>query len=1540
MLRLSVLVVFAFVLFKFVACGPVYSGRIGLLPQDVLKPLKTKVFGGPPVYASSPSVSVGSVLDSTIRNITWWSAFQLQLNSATFELFEDSVFGHVFGLIDHLSIPLNEKSSSNTQYSVKSSKTSGFDSYLKSASESVGSQRFVHSVDMRNNVVRLLSKSVQSAPARSFDAVSHAPDCAVLVDLYTNTSGRTWRPLFWGDPLPSDFSKDCCSLGLGGFTCDSASGRITSLDLSANQLDGSLPESLSQLEDLRDIQLQNNNLHGGIPVSLGLLSKLRKLVLSFNNFTGPIPVFLGKLSHLSELELNSNLLNGSIPVSLGNLVQLTSLLLHDNQFSGSVPASLGNLSRLLQLDLSSNELSGEIPASISNLTLLVELSLQRNQLTGQIPASLGRLSKLEVLELYVNQFSGSIPETFGMLSKLRVLIAFANHLTGPIPASLGNLTHLEILALYDNHMTGEIPHSLGNLLNLTELYLHRNQLTGQLPSSLGNLLKLTLVDLSSNQLCGRIQDSLGCLRQLTLLSLSSNQFSDEIPESLGNLSQLHTLDLSANQLTGSIPNSLRLLSQLVSLYLSSNRLIGDIPESLGMLSQLLAMDLSSNLLNGTIPESLGNLRLLEELQLYSNQLSGSVPSSLGSLSALVHLDLSSNQLSGPLPSTLSDLSRLEYLDLSSNLLNGTLPASLNKNSRLKTLYLNSNQLSGPIVSTIGGLSNLLYLDLHSNQLSGPIPDSLGKLSKLQSVDLSYNQLSGPISCDSIGSSLTSLNFQGNGLSGAIPDCFCTQRDLTFVYMGSNMFQSFPNCSLPSVIQMDLSNNQISSFPFDLISSFSSMTSLDLSHNHLGSLFPVNVFLGGLPLRSLSLAFNSFVDEFPIFACNYLVPDETHTIVLVNGISGLESLDLSGNVILGLPGVVDYSTRNCEMCVGLGYPSLTDLKLENVSFGATFPSFAYSPYGLVNVFCNFPPLSFFDFLPYLPGLVSLDVSSNDLSVHLDFVLSLSLLSEFDVRSNPHARRWMLSITNQQRFSFVPSTSYPYSTNMTCLQSVVDHYLIFQADPSFFDYENCVCRSGYYGKPPNCQRCMANAECSFQDEAQIPFGNMSLAYAQSGNVLADPGYYASPPVTWLQMMNNESYPKSIEICAQSGTDLTPCQATQDRPCKAGYEGRLCAGCSPGNFRAGERCIECPSSEGLIIFAAVVFLVALSLLLWSFFVGSSSSGLVKVIVFFWQALFFIRAPMSQSLYVFSNSVSTTSMLSVAGPECFFKHWDYYTNYTFTVTAPIFAVLIVGLLWMFGMAWIFIRRLPRSAWKLWIDRCRRSAIFLYVFLFMSAISTVLAPLSCATDPGDGKKYMLFYPDQQCLPLMQAVSSGVLLIYAILVPGSLSFFVWRSGVLSKNVKPDTRRMYVYSLLFGSYKDNRRWWELVITIRRILFVVAYVTIPRLSEHRTMLVAGVLVIAAILQSVASPYRRNLENAVEITSLGLLLVNLVCSVQSQVLGVQDVVGAGTIVFLLNVAFSLSIVSMLLFQFAARWRQRDRQISLDNLQERLLQTDDAEL
>ena len=58
------------------------------------------------------------------------------------------------------------------------------------------------------------------------------------------------------------------------------------------------------------------------------------LDLSFNNLTGTIPPQLGNLSALDWLNLSNNQLSGSLPPQLGNLSNLTYLMLWRNQLSG------------------------------------------------------------------------------------------------------------------------------------------------------------------------------------------------------------------------------------------------------------------------------------------------------------------------------------------------------------------------------------------------------------------------------------------------------------------------------------------------------------------------------------------------------------------------------------------------------------------------------------------------------------------------------------------------------------------------------------------------------------------------------------------------------------------------------------------------------------------------------------------------------------------------------------------------------------------------------------------------------------------------------------------------------------------------------------------------------------------------------------------------------------------------------------------------------------------------------------------------------
>ena len=183
-------------------------------------------------------------------------------------------------------------------------------------------------------------------------------DRAALEALYNATGGANWtNRMNWLDSsLPlSDWH---------GVTVD-GNGCVTGLDLTDNQLTGTIPSELSNLAKLERLWLGENQLTGAIPAELSNLASLEWLSLSFNQLTGTIPVELGNLASLRVLVLHDNQLTGSVPVELGNLASLEVLILSDNRLTGTIPVELENLAvKLERLDLDDNQLTGSIPCRV------------------------------------------------------------------------------------------------------------------------------------------------------------------------------------------------------------------------------------------------------------------------------------------------------------------------------------------------------------------------------------------------------------------------------------------------------------------------------------------------------------------------------------------------------------------------------------------------------------------------------------------------------------------------------------------------------------------------------------------------------------------------------------------------------------------------------------------------------------------------------------------------------------------------------------------------------------------------------------------------------------------------------------------------------------------------------------------------------------------------------------------------------------------------------------------------------------------------
>ncbi len=291
------------------------------------------------------------------------------------------------------------------------------------------------------------------------------------------------------------------------------------LDLSWNNLSGSIPPEMGDLSVLVELLLTGNQLTGPIPPELARLTNLTTLDLSCNQLTRSIPPELGEVHKLQGLNLAYNSLSGQIPPQLGDIASLTKLNLSGNMLSGSIPDTLGNLMGLSHLDVSSNKLSGDLPSSLASLDSIVGLNLENNQLTGSITGLLSESSvwhQAQTINLSHNAFSGAIPATVGNATGLSYLDLGRNQFSGSVPNQLGGLAQLIYLDLSDNHLSGMFPPELCDLRYLVFLNMSYNDLEGQIPST-GMCAKLGSSSFIADPgLCGNILGTECTSRQGTM----------------------------------------------------------------------------------------------------------------------------------------------------------------------------------------------------------------------------------------------------------------------------------------------------------------------------------------------------------------------------------------------------------------------------------------------------------------------------------------------------------------------------------------------------------------------------------------------------------------------------------------------------------------------------------------------------------------------------------------------------------------------------------------------------------------------------------------------------------------------------------------------------------------------------------------------------------------------------------------------------------------------------------------------------------------
>ena len=375
--------------------------------------------------------------------------------------------------------------------------------------------------------------------------------------------------------------------------------RLEILNLEANALSGNIPEYLGP-NLFKKLDLSGNQITGTLSAAIANLTELQYFDLSRNALTGEIPVAFSNLASLTEVDLSYNQLDsihsGVFDGSIKDVLQTLEIV--GNSIS-AIPDNVKNLAKLTTFRAATNKLT-YFPTDLTGMASLRNFDISYNSLTSFNLATLSTLVKLESIYLDHNQIGTANFTALASLPNLLILSMTSCGLTVlPTTKEILALPKLNSLRLSGNTFGGVFPQYFYLLRNLEVLTLRSCGFVGRaggLPPT------LEVLDISSNSLTGISLFENGGLCELVELYASKNMldggfdFQNELTKYCGGRSDLAILDFSLNSLDGlyHIPSSIR------SLNIRNNSMVLDMALSIEPLKGLVFLDMSNNLATGSL----------------------------------------------------------------------------------------------------------------------------------------------------------------------------------------------------------------------------------------------------------------------------------------------------------------------------------------------------------------------------------------------------------------------------------------------------------------------------------------------------------------------------------------------------------------------------------------------------------------------------------------------------------------------------------------------------------------------------------------------------------------------------------------------------------------------------------------------------------------------------------------------------------------------------------------------------------------------------
>uniref|UniRef100_A0A182FES0 Uncharacterized protein n=1 Tax=Anopheles albimanus TaxID=7167 RepID=A0A182FES0_ANOAL len=647
--------------------------------------------------------------------------------------------------------------------------------------------------------------------------------------------------------------------------------RLKVLDLSYNNLATLNSGLLVTLGELGELRLRGNLLDTLHQNAFVALKELKYLDLAYNFFRVLPMRLMGSNRKLEELHLEGNLLERIEPSNgLTELTYLKHLDLSNNRIESAGRQAVQSLM------LYGNAIETVEQDAFQDLSLLETLYLDNNRITELPPLLFKSNDHLQHVTCSYNRLTTLKTNTFAGLSRLHSVDLAHNALT-TIELAAFHGSPIRYLNLNGNRLT----RIDGRALSGTKLhYLHADSnaivsLQDLGPSVLDELQELSLKDNridSFSEFCSEHRYPM-----LTVLELSSNALlsvdqncltsplaraNQAVPVSIGltynNLSEtpvfsgpVHALDLTGNsrlelqsnhfqayQSTEKLllrDTSIRILSANHFTFLPDlkhlevgSQVLERIEDDSFYLLRLQHLTISGSLMVAISSELLKGQNQLQTVSYAHNRLTTLSADTFCDSQQLVEIDLSFNQLTTIDPLLFKDLINLRTINLESNRLT-TIPG----HPALKGLFLEALSVANNSITTIDHGSMLIQIPIQSLNISQNNLTDLELLDRnthINRLDVSWNQLS-RLKLQPHYRTLIAYSNQIQSVRWATTDL---QFHLQYLALADNLLAEIDQrlFTLRFLQTLDLSENRLSSFPFEQLHQLKLLQVLDVSRNNI------------------------------------------------------------------------------------------------------------------------------------------------------------------------------------------------------------------------------------------------------------------------------------------------------------------------------------------------------------------------------------------------------------------------------------------------------------------------------------------------------------------------------------------------------------------------------------------------------------------------------------------------------------------------------------------------------------------------------------